>query len=59
MLSRMEKEVTLNENASIYFNELIENRSILKVKQIKNETGATILDAGINVQGGFEAGKYL
>ena len=55
----MTKKLTLNENASIYFNELIENKSILKIKQIAHETGATILDAGINTQGGFEAGKYL
>jgi methenyltetrahydromethanopterin cyclohydrolase len=55
----MEKKVKLNENASIHFNKLIENSSILKIKLIKHKTGAMILDAGINVQGGFKAGKYI
>lgn len=55
----MEKKVTLNENASIYFNELIDNKTIFNVKVIKNESGAIILDAGITARGGFDAGKYL
>jgi len=55
----MEKKVSLNKNASIYFNELLDNRTVFNVELIKDESGATIIDAGINARGGFDAGKYL
>jgi len=55
----MEKEVTLNENAGIYFNKLFKNRNLYKIELIKSETSVTLLDCGINTQGGFEVGKYL
>jgi methenyltetrahydromethanopterin cyclohydrolase len=55
----MTKALVLNEHVKYYFAELVNNAALLNIKAIKHELGPTIVDCGINFQGGFSAGEYL
>jgi methenyltetrahydromethanopterin cyclohydrolase len=54
------KEVlSINRLAWKLLQKLCENQDFYGVKIEKTESGATIVDAGINVRGGFQAGKII
>jgi len=55
----MKKSLSVNRLAWKLLEKLHENPEFYKVKIEKADSGATIVDAGINVQGGFQAGKII
>jgi methenyltetrahydromethanopterin cyclohydrolase len=61
----MEEQVSLKERLSVnrlawkLLEKLCENQDFYGVKIEKTDSGATIVDAGINVKGGFQAGKII
>jgi methenyltetrahydromethanopterin cyclohydrolase len=55
----MEKALSVNCLAWKLLEKLLENSELYGVKVEKTRFGATIVDAGIEVQGGFEAGRLI
>ena len=50
--------ISVNKNALPLVREMIKRKDELKVKVEKSSEGTTIIDAGIEAQGGYLAGKY-
>lgn len=57
--SLMEKSLSVNRLAWKLLEKLCANPEFYKVKIEKTSYGTTIVDAGINAKGGFEAGKII
>ena len=55
----MQHKASVNKLAQPLVRELIENADKLRVDVQKMENGCTIIDAGINVYGGIEAGRLI
>jgi methenyltetrahydromethanopterin cyclohydrolase len=55
----MEKSLSVNRLAWRLLDKLIENADLCGVKVEKTDSGTTIIDAGVNVKGGFQAGKIV
>lgn len=55
----MKNELSVNRLAWKLLEELVANSSFYKVKVEKTACGATVVDAGINAGGGFQAGKIV
>ena len=55
----MKKPLSINSLAWKLLDKLIESADLYKVNVEKTASGTTILDAGINVAGGFQAGKIV
>ncbi|HVP16142.1 MAG TPA: methenyltetrahydromethanopterin cyclohydrolase [candidate division Zixibacteria bacterium] len=55
----MKETLSVNRLAWKLLNELIENAELYGVKIEKTDSGTTIIDAGANARGGFEAGKII
>jgi methenyltetrahydromethanopterin cyclohydrolase len=55
----VEKNVSVNRLASGLLKKLVEKPSLFRVKVEKMDCGTTIIDAGIEAEGGFEAGKLI
>ena len=55
----MEKSLSVNRLAWKLLEKLIENPVFYGVKVGKTDTGTTIIDAGIEAKGGFEAGRLI
>lgn len=51
--------LSVNRTAIRIVNKLIDNQTELNLKVEKTDEGTTIIDAGIDVKGGYAAGKYL
>ena len=48
----------MNEIAFKLATEMIDNSDTLNIRADKLPCGATIIDAGVNIEGSLEAGKY-
>lgn len=55
----MKRSLSVNRLAWKLLDKLIENADLYGVKVEKTDSGSTIVDAGINVRGGFQAGKVI
>ena len=55
----MVKALSVNQMAWEKAQKLINNPELFSVTVTKSTTGATIIDAGVNASGGFQAGKIL
>jgi methenyltetrahydromethanopterin cyclohydrolase len=55
----MKKSLSVNRLACQLLDKLIENADLYGVKVEKTDSGTTIIDAGVNVKGGFQAGKIV
>ena len=55
----MEKGISVNRLASKLLGKLLEDPARFCVKAEKMDCGATIIDAGVEVRGGFEAGRRI
>jgi len=55
----MNKAISVNSLAWKLLDKLIENAGLYRVNETKAENGATIIDAGIEAEGGFQAGKLI
>jgi methenyltetrahydromethanopterin cyclohydrolase len=55
----LKKTLSVNRLAYKLVEKLLENPEFYGVKVEKTDSGATIVDAGINTKGGFEAGKII
>lgn len=55
----MNKAISVNSLAWKLLGKLIENAGLYRVNETKAENGATIIDAGIEAEGGFQAGKLI
>jgi methenyltetrahydromethanopterin cyclohydrolase len=55
----MRRSLSVNRLAWKLLDKLIENADLYGVKVEKTDSGSTIVDAGINVRGGFQAGKVI
>ena len=55
----MDKVLSVNQSAWKLAQKLLDNPELYRVEVSKSTAGATIIDAGVKVQGGFEAGKIL
>jgi len=55
----MRRSLSVNRLAWKLLDKLIENADMYGVKVEKTDSGSTIVDAGINVRGGFQAGKVI
>ena len=55
----MEKQASINDLAQPIVQQLISNAVALRVGVDKDSSGATIVDAGINLPGGLEAGRLI
>jgi methenyltetrahydromethanopterin cyclohydrolase len=55
----MNKAISVNSLAWKLLGKLIENAALYRVNETKAENGATIIDAGIEAEGGFQAGKLI
>ena len=55
----MDKVISVNQSAWKLAQKLLDNPELYRVEVCKSTNGATIIDAGVKVQGGFEAGKIL
>lgn len=55
----MEKTLSVNRLAYKLVEKLCENPEFYGVKVEKTDSGATIMDAGINAKGGFQVGKII
>jgi methenyltetrahydromethanopterin cyclohydrolase len=53
------KEISVNRLAWKLFEQLVDKSDFYNVKTEKTNSGTTIIDAGIKVKGGFEAGKLV
>ncbi len=50
--------ISVNKKAMKIIDEMIDKEDELNIKVLKAESGATIIDCGVNVDGGFLAGVY-
>jgi methenyltetrahydromethanopterin cyclohydrolase len=50
--------ISVNLQAKIIVDKMIENSQLLQVEVIKNESGAHMIDAGINTEGSIIAGEF-
>jgi methenyltetrahydromethanopterin cyclohydrolase len=55
----MDKVISVNQSAWKLAQKLLDNPELYRVEVCKSTNGATIIDAGVKIQGGFEAGKIL
>jgi len=55
----MDKVLSVNQSAWKLAQKLIDNPELYRVNISKSTAGATIIDAGVQAPGGFEAGKIL
>jgi methenyltetrahydromethanopterin cyclohydrolase len=55
----MKKPLSVNRLAWKLLDKLIENADLYGVKVEKTDSGSTIVDAGVDVKGGFQAGKII
>lgn len=55
----MNKAISVNSLAWKLLEKLIDNAALYRVNETKAENGATIIDAGIEAEGGFQAGKLI
>jgi methenyltetrahydromethanopterin cyclohydrolase len=55
----MDKVISVNLSAWKLAQKLLDNPELYRVEVCKSTNGATIIDAGVKAQGGFEAGKIL
>jgi len=55
----LKNELSVNKLAWKLFEDLCENANLYGVKVEKTSFGTTIVDAGINAKGGFQAGKII
>lgn len=55
----MEKSLSINRLASNLLQKLVANSEYFGVKIRKTDSGTTIIDAGIEARGGFEAGRLI
>jgi methenyltetrahydromethanopterin cyclohydrolase len=55
----MRKALSVNRLAWILLDSVIENADIYRVGVDKTDSGTTVIDTGINVSGGFEAGRII
>ena len=55
----MGKPLSVNRLAWRLLDKLIENADIYGVNVEKTDSGSIIIDAGVNVRGGFQAGKVI
>ncbi|HVP92174.1 MAG TPA: methenyltetrahydromethanopterin cyclohydrolase, partial [Acidobacteriota bacterium] len=55
----MKKTLSVNSLAYKLVEKLLENPEFYRVKVEKTDSGTTIVDAGINAKGGFQAGKLI
>lgn len=51
--------ISVNETGLCAFNEMLDRANKLNVEVHGYKNGATVVDAGVNVEGGYEAGMYL
>ncbi|MHA1651042.1 MAG: methenyltetrahydromethanopterin cyclohydrolase [Candidatus Helarchaeota archaeon] len=54
-----EKKISVNENALKIVKEIINNADLLHVEVIQLKSGSTVIDMGVNVKGGYEAGRKM
>ena len=52
-------KLSVNVEAKKIIEKMIENREMLNIKVEKTSSGATIIDAGVEVKGGLLAGKFV
>lgn len=50
--------ISINENALEIVNSMIEREAALGIDSFSLDNGTTVIDAGVEVDGGYEAGKY-
>lgn len=55
----LDKALSVNQTAWKLAQKLLDNPELYQVKVSKSTAGATIIDAGVNAPGGFQAGKIL
>ena len=55
----MAKRLNLNKNAVMLVKDMIKNKSNLNIDAVHYNDGITVIDGGIDVKGGFEAGAYF
>lgn len=55
----MDKVLSVNQTAWKLAQKLLDNPELYKVSVSKSTTGATIIDAGVKMPGGYQAGKIL
>lgn len=55
----MRKPLSVNRLAWRLLDKLMENADLYGVKVEKTDSGSTIIDAGVNVRGGFQAGRII
>ena len=55
----MKSRLSVNKLAWKLLEKLVENSELYNVKVEKTDSGTTIIDAGINAKGGFQAGKLI
>ena len=51
--------ISVNEKGLAIIDEMLDWEEELKVKSIELENGATVIDCGVNMEGGYDAGMYL
>ncbi|KXA91109.1 N(5),N(10)-methenyltetrahydromethanopterin cyclohydrolase [candidate division MSBL1 archaeon SCGC-AAA259E19] len=51
--------ISVNDSATALVDEMIEKKEVLSIDSLTLENGTKVIDAGVNVNGGAEAGKYL
>jgi len=55
----MAKRLSLNKNAVMLVKNMIKNKHNLNIEAVHYDDGITVIDGGVNVNGGFEAGAYF
>jgi methenyltetrahydromethanopterin cyclohydrolase len=55
----MEKSLSVNRLAWKLLDKLVQNAELYGVKAEETDSGTTIIDAGVNTRGGFQAGKII
>ncbi|MGM0603297.1 MAG: methenyltetrahydromethanopterin cyclohydrolase [Bacillota bacterium] len=55
----MGRRLTLNKNAVMMVKEMIKDKESLNIEVHHQENGIIIIDGGVRVKGGYEAGKYF
>jgi len=51
--------ISVNEKGLSIIDEMLDWEEDLKVRSIELENGATVIDCGVNIEGGYDAGMYL
>jgi methenyltetrahydromethanopterin cyclohydrolase len=51
--------ISVNETGLSVFNEMLDFANELNIEIHKQKNGSTVVDAGVNVSGGYDAGMYL